>query len=477
MNTEFAIPEAFIRLITQDLGQEEAERLLESLETAPPTSIRLNQKKATDAALLPLQGAQAIAWCPWGYYLPSRPVFTGDPLFHAGHYYVQEASSMLLYQVKQLLDESAPITALDLCAAPGGKSSLLLDMLPEGSTLLSNEVVPQRAHILTENLQKWGNPNSIITSVYPDRLGRLRNQFDLILVDAPCSGEGMFRKDPAARSEWSASSPQVCAERQRSIIDDIWHTLRDGGLFVYSTCTINRAENEDIVAYILDQYEASAVDLGEIGGGVWRSPLSSAPCYRMLPHRVEGEGLFMAVFRKGDLQELYRTNEAKKSKTRLKPKGTPSDIPQEVKGWLSQSDTDWCWERVDEQVVAYPKSQENLLYALRNAKITPLSYGVPVAEIKGKSVIPLAPLALSSQLSREAFDEVEVDLPTAIAYLSKETFTLSSDISHGIKLICYQSVPIGFAKHLGNRTNNLYPTHWRIRHREQIERKLSEQTT
>lgn len=475
MKTEIGIPADFIPLITQDLGEAEAQSLLQSLETTPPTSIRINQKKTTDTVHLPLQTSKTTEWCPWGYYLSSRPIFTGDPLFHAGLYYVQEASSMLLYQIRKLLDENQPITALDLCAAPGGKSTLLLDMLPEGSTLLCNEIVPQRAHILVENLQKWGNPNSVITSATPEKLGRLRNQFDLILVDAPCSGEGMFRKDPAARCEWSASSPQVCADRQRSIIDDIWHTLRDGGLFVYSTCTMNRSENEDIVEYILNEYEANAIDLGQIGGGVWRSPLSLAPCYRMLPHRVEGEGLFMAVFRKGDLQTPNRTKEAKRSKKCPSHRRTSNEISQELKSWLTPSDIDWIWEKSDDQVIAYPKSQEGLLSALRATKITPLTYGVVMAEVKGKSVIPLAPLALSNQLSRKAFEEIEVDLPTAIAYLSKESITLSGEVSHGIKLICYQSVPIGFVKHLGNRTNNLYPTHWRIRHREQIERRLSNQ--
>lgn len=472
---DIALPNAFVKQMTTLLGEEEAHRLVDSLETGPPVSIRLSQHKQGDSPIQLPEGSRSVSWCPWGYYLPSRPIFTADPLFHAGRYYVQEASSMLLYQIKDLIKTDVPLTALDLCAAPGGKSTLLLDLLPEGSVLLSNEVVPQRAHILMENLQKWGNPNSIITSVYPEKLGKLRHQFDLVLVDAPCSGEGMFRKDPAARSEWNESSPSLCAERQRGIIDDIWQTLRDGGILVYSTCTMNREENEDIVSYILDEYEATAIDLGEIGDGVWLSPLVSAPCYRMLPHRAEGEGLFMAVFRKGDADKVVTLPKDKKPKRKTNNKIQSAEVPSEIKSWLKQDDLELRWQRKGDEVIAYPPSLETLLSALEERKIAPLSYGLPVAEIKGKSILPLAPLALSTRLHRGAFECVEIDRSTAIAFLSKESVNLSSELTAGIKLLCYEATPLGFVKHLGNRTNNLYPTHWRIRHREQVERRLAEQ--
>lgn len=459
--------------MSQLLGAEEAQSLCACLEQPAPTSIRLNRHKYIPAKIVP-SDLEQVPWCSWGYYIPERPTFTGDAAFHGGVYYVQEASSMLLYQIGQLLDSSAPLVALDLCAAPGGKSTLLLDLLPEGSLLVANEVVPQRAHILVENLQKWGNPMHITTSTLPERLGKIRGAFDLILVDAPCSGEGMFRKDLGARNQWQPSSPKVCAERQRTILADIWPALEDGGLLVYSTCTMNRQENEDIVAYLVDELEAEPIDLGEIGHGVWRSTLSDYPCYRMLPHRAKGEGLFMAILRKGG-ECAIRGDRSKSKKGKDKQGRTSKDVPQEAKGWVDGTKTKLLWEADQGRIVAYPEALAPMLELLRGVKVSPMSYGIPVAEVKGKSVLPLAPLALSTLLADDAFERVELLDDQLIPYLSREAITLPSSLSTGIKLICYGGIPLGFAKHLGSRTNNLYPTHWRIRHREQVERLQAEQ--
>lgn len=182
----------------RELLPAEAEALLASLDEEASVSVRLNVRKTeTPPASLPI--GEAVPWAkPVGFYLDGRPAFAADPLWHAGVYYVQEASSMLLRLVAPLLGEE-PLRALDLCAAPGGKSTLLVDLLPEGSTLVSNELVRSRAQILAENIQKWGGVHSVVTSTEPQRLGRLREQFDFILVDAPCSGEGMFRKEEEAR--------------------------------------------------------------------------------------------------------------------------------------------------------------------------------------------------------------------------------------------------------------------------------------
>lgn len=459
--------------MTQLLSEEEAQSLCTSLDGASPTSIRINQHKAV-CLKMDITALEQVPWCPWGYYMPDRPTFTGDAAFHGGGYYVQEASSMLIYQVAQLLNPEDKLVALDLCAAPGGKSTLLLDLLPEGSLLVANEVVPQRAHILVENLQKWGNPMHIATSTHPERLGKLKGAFDLMLVDAPCSGEGMFRKDLGARTQWQPSSPMQCAERQRGILADIWPALADGGLLIYSTCTMNRDENEDMVAYLVDELEAIPLDLGEIGFGVWRSPLSAHPCYRMLPHRTKGEGLFMAAFRKSG-ERSTRADRGKGKKGKEKQERMSKDIPREVKDWVDGGKTQLIWEVNQERIVAYPESLTSMLEILRGAKIAPLSYGIPVAEIKGKSALPLAPLALSNLLAYDAFDRVELQDDQLIPYLSREYLTLPASLPAGIKLICHRGIPLGFAKHLGNRTNNLYPTHWRIRHREQVERLQAEQ--
>lgn len=476
MSTRPCLPKAFCDQTRELLGEAEAMRLLESLEGYAPTSIRINPHKFTSEHL-PLE-SKPVPWCPWGYYLTKRPTFTGDPLFHSGYYYVQEASSMLLYQIQSLLDRDLPLTVLDLCAAPGGKSTLLLDLLPEGSTLLCNEVVPQRAHVLVENIQKWGNPRSIVCSTSPERLGALKATFDLILVDAPCSGEGMFRKDPETRLEWQASSPRVCADRQQTILDDIWPALRPGGLLLYSTCTINREENEDLLDYLVNHLEATPIELGEIGSGVWRSPLSDHPCYRMLPHRVQGEGLFLAVVRKGQAEDTATPSPLNKAKRQSKSKGKPTastSIPTEVMSWVDlNSATHLNWSLDQEIITAYPQSLSPLLERLSRSKIKPLSYGLTVAELRGKSILPLAPLALSPLLCRDAFDWVELEQEQILPYLAREAITLPADLSAGIKLVGYRGIPLGFVKHLGNRSNNLYPMHWRIRHREQVERLQAE---
>ena len=320
MTQKPSLPVAFEASIKKLLREDEAQQLLHALDEEAPTSIRISQAKSEYFNLLKKGDLSSsfVPWCPWGYYLDKRPTFTGDALFHAGTYYVQEASSMLIYQVKPLLGED-PIVALDLCAAPGGKSTLLLDMLPQGSVLVSNEIVRHRANILEENLLKWGNPNSIITSTTPKSLGKATGLFDMMLVDAPCSGEGMFRKDMQAREEWQPNSPKLCADRQRLILSDVWDSLKEGGLLVYSTCTINQEENEDIVQYIVEILGAEAINLGDISGGVWKSPFLQYPCYRMLPHKAQGEGLFMAVLRKTSATEPSRikTNKGKKKNLSL----------------------------------------------------------------------------------------------------------------------------------------------------------------
>lgn len=444
------------------LGKEEAECLFRSLDGEAPTSIRLSKYKSQQLPPDYLQDASPVPWCSRGFYLPERPVFTGQVPFHAGLYYVQEASSMLLAQIEGLLD-SEPIKALDLCAAPGGKSTLLLDILPEGSVLLSNEVVRQRAHILSENLMKWGNPNHLVTNAYPDKLGRLQGAFDLMLVDAPCSGEGMFRKDYNARREWTEHSPHDCAERQRSILCDIWSALKPNGLMVYSTCTMNRAENEDILAYIIEELGAEPISLGEIGAGVWTSPFSIYPCYRMMPHRTEGEGLFMAVVRKrGEIEEV---SQAPKNKGK-RPSQVPK-LPEEVYGYVKEPEA-YDFVQLGDELRAYPKSLSPLVAEVERLGIPIVSAGIPLATIKGKSLIPYTGLALSTAFNPQAFPRIELREEDIIPYLSRESIGYYPDVARGITLVTAGLIPLGFVKNLGNRCNNLYPQEWRIRHAHKL---------
>lgn len=451
----------FCSMMNELLGSDEAQQLLDALEQPAPSSIRLSRYKpyTPPSELIDT----SVPWCDHGYYLSQRPTFTGQSPFHAGAYYVQEASSMLIAAIEPLLGNE-PLCALDLCAAPGGKSTLLLDILPKGSILLSNEVVKHRANILVENLQKWGNPHSIVSNAMPALLGRLHEAFDLILVDAPCSGEGMFRKDLAARQEWNAGSPTMCAERQKDILRDIWTALRPGGLMVYSTCTMNREENEEVLTYIIETLGAKPIDIGELGHGVWCSPFTSYPCYRMMPHRTRGEGLFMAIMRKSEELELRPPRPKTKDKTKAKERNL---IPQEAYGYLTKPE-DFVWELRGEDIQAYPEPIIPLLHSLQELRVPILSAGIPVATRKGKDLIPHTALALSTALEASAFEWVELEDRQVIPYLSREAIQLPESLSTGIKLVHHRGLPLGFVKHLGRRCNNLYPQEWRIRHGEKL---------
>ena len=470
MTPKPSLPVAFEASIKKLLGEDEAQQLLNALDNEAPTSIRISQAKSEYFNLLKKGdlSSSVVPWCPWGYYLDKRPTFTGDALFHAGAYYVQEASSMLIYQVKQLLGEDS-IVALDLCAAPGGKSTLLLDMLPQGSVLVSNEIVRHRANILEENLLKWGNPNSIITSTTPKSLGKATGLFDMMLVDAPCSGEGMFRKDMQAREEWQPNSPTLCADRQRLILFDVWDSLKEGGLLIYSTCTINQEENEDIVQYIVEILGAEAINLGDIPGGVWKSPFSQSPCYRMLPHKAKGEGLFMAVLRKTSTTEPLRT---KTNKGKKKNNHIVTEFPKEIKQWVRSSEN-YSFQVEDGIVYALNDSVQATYLGLKAQGITPISIGIPLATLKGKDAVPHAGLALSTELNTDLFPKINVNEQMLISFLSRENITIDASIPKGFVLIFHQNLPLGFVKHLGNRSNNLYPQEWRIRNSDRIRQNLN----
>jgi 16S rRNA C967 or C1407 C5-methylase (RsmB/RsmF family) len=300
---------------------------------------------------------EQVKWCEAGYYLKERPSFTFDPLFHAGCYYVQEASSMFLEQVMKLyVAPGKPIRMLDLCAAPGGKSTHARSLLPEGSLLVSNEVVRNRAQILAENLYKWGYSDTIITNNQPEDFKRLRGFFDVILVDAPCSGEGMFRKDPDAVSEWSAANVELCSKRQRRIVEDIWPALADNGLLVYSTCTYNIKENEENVSWMVSRFGAQPQVVGVpkewcITGNLAGSDF---PVYRFLPHKTKGEGFFMAVLRKPDEGEGVQTQNSALLKKYLRQVALPELLANPTECPMADLDYDRAIAYLRREAITLP---------------------------------------------------------------------------------------------------------------------------
>ena len=454
------LPQSFVERTRQLLGDEQYPLFEQALGTEVPVSIRPNRMKCN----LPVAG-EPVPWAPSGIYLEKRPTFTFDPLFHAGCYYVQEASSMFVERVlREYVQE--PVVMLDLCAAPGGKSTLCRSALPEGSLLVANEVMRNRSQILAENLMKWGHPEVVVTNNDPADFTDLTHLFDVILTDVPCSGEGMFRKDQVAVDEWSLENVDICWQRQRRILSDIWPALKPGGLLIYSTCTFNRDEDEDNVAWIARELGADVLEVPvEEAWGITGNLIGdSFPVYRFLPHKVKGEGFFLAVLRKhaGEVETVEpRAEKKKKASKDVKGKAPQLSVPKEAKDWL-QIPGDYQLTINGTNVQAFPKSHETV-YTLLQQYVKVIHAGITLGEMKGKDLIPHHSLAMSTALADGAFPKAEVTYEQAIAYLRKESLVLDAGIPRGYVLLTYQNIPLGFMKNIGNRANNLYPQEWRIR--------------
>lgn len=420
-----------------------------ALQQDAPTSIRLNRRKYQSEL-----SYEKVKWNDYGYYLPQRPQFTFDPLLHGGCYYVQEASSMFIEKaIKQYV--SGDVRFLDLCAAPGGKSTLVADLLSDDSLLLSNEVIRSRANILAENMAKWGHPNVFVSNNDPSQIGALHGYFDAILVDAPCSGEGMFRKDAGAIDEWSVDNVKLCKERQQRILADIWPSLKTDGVLIYSTCTYNREENEDNVRWMIEELGAEVLPVNiDEGWGISPSYDEDVACYHFFPHKTKGEGFFMAVLRKTSTESpIYQ------KKRKDKDKKKKEELPSEYKSYLKNKES-FSFYTDREKWYALPTIIYEDLAILKLLNL--VSQGICLGEFKGKDFIPDQSLALSDCFNSDAFNVCEIDWRTAISYLKRETLVLD-DQPRGYLLLTYRNVPLGFVKNIGNRANNLYPNEWRIR--------------
>lgn len=474
------LPEKFVKML-KGLKLEE---LADSLRCGEPTvSIRINQRKANlhDMNVIKPKLAEsadsAVPWCPTGYYLSERPVFTLDPEFHQGRYYVQEASSMFhQHIVKTLLkmsNESSitkngeQVTLLDACAAPGGKTTAVIDALPDGSIVVANEYIPARAAILRENAIKWGFPGIIITRGDTCDLGKLNATFDIVMADVPCSGEGMMRKDPDAVTQWSEGLIAECADRQWIIINNLWNALRPGGYLIYSTCTFNRQENEEMVSRIISGLGGESVnipidDSWEISNAID----SPHHCYRFFPGKVKGEGLFVSVIQKYDENSAPARFErpAKGKSKNSKSDKTKSDekLINLASGWINNNDSMDIY--VDaERVTAFPKSYKRLLKAVKD-RVDVIHEGILIGTIKGKDLIPSQSLAMSVEINTKSFDSLDLSSDEALHYLHGDALTLPETVKRGFVLLTYEKHPLGFVKNIGNRSNNLYPAAWRIKH-------------
>lgn len=420
------------------------------------TSLRLQPEKVTDPSVLfPSLTKTPVPWNRYGYYLSSRPSFTFDPYFHAGAYYVQEASSMFLEEaLRQTADLSAPLKALDLCAAPGGKSTLLQSVLNRGGLLVANEVIKTRAAILADNITRWGADNVVVTNNDPRDFSRLEGYFDLVAVDAPCSGSGLFRRDPEAVEEWSYDNVMLCSQRQQRILADALPALKPGGVLIYSTCSYAREEDEQIVEWLCSEMGMEHIPLQT--DPVWNIiPGEKQRGYRFYPDKVKGEGFFIACFRKqGAAKVSPRPVSRKKNGISL----LPQKDADRVGDWLKEDVDQVLLTHKDDVIVLPPQVAAELPLLQQHLYLR--KAGVKAGQLTPKGLSPDHQLALSTIIAND-LPVVELTAEQALRYLRKEDIRLDN-ARNGWTLMRFGGMNLGWAKILPNRVNNYYPKEMRI---------------
>lgn len=459
----------FEEYLAEAAGENNARVALDALSGPASVSVRLNPSKADkpwDNAAGQIAGTPTshVEWSPCGFFLPERPVFTLDPLMHAGCYYVQDSSAMFVGNVfrhvlEQLLathDGTRPLRILDLCAAPGGKTtdiaaSLRMSGCPSW-ILVSNEIMKQRATVLADNAGIWGDPSVVVTSADPKAFASMPGWFDIIVADVPCSGEGMFRKDEEAVSQWSADNVALCQARQRRILADVWPALAPDGVMIYSTCTFNKFENDVNVEWAASELGAEVMAPAIDSQGVLKTNCG----FSLIPGLVPGEGQYCAALKKTGGPD-YGSGKPQVRARNVKEPVLPKNIASGIRDWFNEPVT---LALKGDMIIAVPEALELEIKQLDY--LHPLLRGTAVGQLKGKDIVPDADLALSIIFARGVFPEAELTKEQALAFLHKDTLTLTG-AERGFVLVTYCGHPLGFVKNLGNRCNNLHPQNRRIR--------------
>ncbi|OJW17117.1 RNA methyltransferase [Mucilaginibacter sp. 44-25] len=445
-------PDKFLDNLAAEPGFDRDNFIRAHSSESAPTTIRLNPFKPSNTKT----DAQ-VPWCAEGYYLNERPSFTFDPLFHAGAYYVQEASSMFISHILYTIrgNDTDPLRVLDLCAAPGGKSTLLNSALQSSDLLVANEIIKTRVPILMDNLTRWGTANTIVTNNDPRDFAPLKGFFDVVLVDAPCSGSGMFRKDPDAMNEWSEANVNLCHQRQERILADIYPALTEDGYLIYSTCSYSHQENEDILDWLCSTFDMESIRIPvEEAWGVVESQSATAKAwgYRFYPGKVKGEGLFAACLRKRENsgQSNYKSNAQQK---------LPAKELDIVKTYMNNAD-DFYFFKVNEDWLAINREHKESLNALHRHLYIKKS-GTRLGKLAGNDLIPDHELALSIYINKDAVLSTELNKDQTIQYLRRDNIAITPT-GKGWSLMTYEGLALGWAKLLPNRINNYYPKEIRI---------------
>ncbi len=450
-----ALPQPFIERVERDLGAEQASQLFAALEGESPTSVRMNPYKVKERVEL-----RPIGWSRYGFYLDERPQFTLDSDFHAGTYYVQEASSQFVGHILSHRDvEGARI--LDLCAAPGGKSTLYSTLVGLEGIVVANEINRTRCNVLADNIRKWGLGNVVVCNNRSEHLAQVESFFDVVAVDAPCSGEGMFRKAEIARQEWSPSNVELCAERQKEIMRDAWTSLKGGGTLIYSTCTFNHSENEGVVEYLSEIFDDEIESFAKVecdeSWGVVQGTVGEFQTFRFYPHKAEGEGFFVAVATK-------RSDSACRPRLPKSRKKIFSTLDRAslsvVRSYVSQPELMSFYAVADTTIYGYYSAHAEVVKALAES-LTVIYAGVAIGQIFKNKLKPDPALALFQGLSREAFAVAELDNSDILLYLRKQELSASL-FDEGVNLVVAGDYALGFVKRVGGRVNNMYPNSLRI---------------
>lgn len=441
------------------IGRENALVAFSAFDKPAFTAVRYNPFKECRK----MEGKNVL-WSEHGRILSERPIFTLDPCFHAGAYYVQDSSSMFVgYAFRKILPElqipqGRPLRVLDLCAAPGGKTTdlaaSLRDVYGDGYLLVANEVMKARVGILADNVALWGDPNVVVTSDDPAAFGALPGYFDVIVTDVPCSGEGMFRKDEEAVQQWSEDNVALCEARQRRILADVWPSLREGGILIYSTCTFNRRENDGNVDWIASELGAVALTSENIMGDM-PGVLKTERGYSLVPGHVEGEGQYCAVLRKTSHEYVADVP------LRVKKAPRQSRVASIPDGLQRLMNVPVVFRNKGEMITAVPENIAADVVRVEDS-LHVVAAGCAIGIVKGKDLVPDADMALSLMLSDDAYPSVEIDRLTALAFLHRDAVVFP-DAPRGYLLLKHEGLALGFVKNLGNRCNSLHPQSRRIR--------------
>ena len=450
-----ALPVAFTERMRKQLGAEEAERLFEALDSVSPVAVRLNPAKCGDEGVW--SDGEVIEWSANGRKLKERPSFTLDTAFHAGAYYVQEAASQFIDYIISG-EELQGKRVLDMCAAPGGKSTIYSTAVGIDGLVVANEYVRTRANVLADNVRKWGMGNVLVTNNAPEHIAQFEGWFDLVAVDAPCSGEGMFRKEEVAREDWSEDAVKMCAARQLSIVREAWQSLKEGGLFIYSTCTFNDDEDEGVLESFIDEmgevFEPSRKIEVDEKCGVVVGEVGAFQTFRFFPHKTDSEGLFVAVSRKAE-SATQRTPKARKKVMQEVDKNSRKELSR----WLQESDK-YTYAMVADTIYAYRTEQFKAVQTLSEG-LTAIYSGVAMGQIFKGKLKPDWALSQYVALERKAVAVVELTEEDALNYLRKRDIAVG-DMVDGMNLVTHNGRALGFAKRVGMRSNNLYPNSLKI---------------